>query len=278
MNEIVTVDEAIKKGHKMVNYPVFAIMFGIIGLTLYLGSQNMIPEWGFPVGFILSFGLAWLYWSVMITKWRLWAFDNVRNVHELKKRAVQEKLIWADNSVFEKTEIRKSSDIEKWSSLQTKFSQADKFYDDLTIPNETVIYYAKGKNYFEMVIGVACFFGGLYFLMSTDSYIIGTVLLLFGAYMAYSEFKEATNTEPQIILNEKGIQTISTEFYKWSDIENEEAISEGSGKYIHYYLTYDNPDGQERLMIDDFETDQRTLNKLLILYRGRHKNRHQKTY
>jgi hypothetical protein len=278
MQENITVDEAIKKGHRMVTFSSMSVMFGTLGLSFFLGLQEILPIWIIPVGFGLSFVFAWLYWSVMITKWRLWAFENVRNVHELKKRAVQEKLIWADNSIFEKTEIRKSSDIEKWSSLQTKFSQEDKFYDDLTIPNETVIYYAKGKNYFEMVIGVVCFFGGVYFLISTDSYIIGTVLLLFGAYMAYSEFKETTNIEPQIILNEKGIQTISTEFYKWSDIENEEAISEGSGKYIHYYLTYDNPDGQERLMIDDFETEQRTLNKLLILYRGRHKNRHQKTY
>jgi hypothetical protein len=42
----------------------------------------------------------------MITKWRVWAFENVRNVHELKKRAIQEKLISADSSIFEKTEIR----------------------------------------------------------------------------------------------------------------------------------------------------------------------------
>ena len=91
MNEIVTVDEAIAKGHRMVNYPVFVIMIGISGLTLYLGSQNFIPEWCIPVGFILSFGLAWLWWSIMITRWRLWAFDNVRNVHELKKIQL---LIW----------------------------------------------------------------------------------------------------------------------------------------------------------------------------------------
>lgn len=113
MNKGVTVDEAISKGHRMVNYPVFIIIIGVIGLTIYLVLQKIIPTWCFPVGFILAFGFAWLMWSIMITKWRLWAFDNVRNVHELKKRAIQEKLIWADNSILKrrKFEVLKTKKI-----------------------------------------------------------------------------------------------------------------------------------------------------------------------
>jgi hypothetical protein len=269
MNETVTVDEAISKGQRMVNYPVMIIMFGTIGLTLYLGIQKIIPTWGFPVGFVLAFGLAWLWWSFMITKWRLWAFDNVRNVHELKKRAIQEKLIWADNSIFEKTEIQNASDKEKLTTLQNKFRQEDLFQDDLTIANETVIYYSKGKNFIEMAVMLGCLGVGVYLLLKTDSYILGSILSIVGAYFGFKEYKEATNTEPQIIINDKGIKTISTDFYNWSAIENEEVISESSGKYTHYYLTYDHPNGAEHLQIDDYDTDQRSLNKLLILYRGR---------
>lgn len=273
MNETVTVDEAISKGHKMVNYPVMVIMFGTIGLTLYLGKQKLIPTWGFPVGFVLAFIFAWLWWSIIITKWRLWAFDNVRNVHELKKRAIQEKLIWADNSFFEKTEIRNATDKEKLNSLTNKFKQEDLFQDDLTVDNETVIYYSKGKNLVEMVIMLGCLGVGIYLLLKTDSYIIGAILSIVGAYFGYKEYKEATNTEPQIIINDKGIKTISTDFYSWNDIENEEVISEGSGKHTHYYLTYEFPDGTEHLQIDDYDTNLRNLNKLLILYRGRSKKK-----
>lgn len=138
MNETVTVDEAISKGHRMVNYPVMVIVFGTIGITLYLGSQKLIPVCGFLLGFILTFVFAWLWWSFMITKWRLWAFDNVRNVHELKKRAIQEKLIWSNNSFFEKTEIRTVTDKDKLNTLSNKFNQEDVFLDDLTIANETI--------------------------------------------------------------------------------------------------------------------------------------------
>lgn len=273
MNESVTVDAAISKGQRMVNYPVFIIMMGTIGLTIYLGTQKIIPTWGFPVGFVLAFGLAWLWWSIMITKWRLWAFDNVRNVRELKKRAIHEKLIWADDSVFEKTEIRSATDKEKLALLKNKFNQEDLFQDDLTIANETVIYYSKGKNFVEMAVMLGCLGVGIYLLLKTDNYILGTILSIVGAYYGFKEYKEATNTEPQIIINDEGIKTISTVFYKWNAIENEEVISEGSGKHAHYFLTYQHPEGVEHLQIDDYDTDQRILNRLLILYRGRSKKR-----
>jgi hypothetical protein len=273
MIETVTVDEAIAKGHRMVNYPVAIIMIGSLVLTFYLGIQKILPSWIYPVGFVVAFALAWLYWSVMIVKWRLWAFENVRNVHELKKRAIQEKLIWADDSFFEKTEIRSITEKEKWDALQNKFDKDDLFIDDITIPNETIIYFSKGKNYFEMIIMIGCAAVGIYLLVSIHNYIFGAILTLIGLYFGYKEFKEATNTDPQIVLNDNGIKTISTEFYKWVNIEDEEAICTGSGKNANYYLTYNYPGGSEYLQIDDFETDQISLNKLLILYRGRSKKK-----
>ena len=91
-------------------------------------------------------------------------------------------------------------------------------------------------------------------------------------YCAYTEFKEATNTEPQIIINQKGIKTISTKFYSWEQIKNEEVIIENSGKHTHFYLIYDFPNGTEKLLIDDYETKHLDLEKLLRTYRGRNNN------
>ena len=272
MNKTVTVDKAISKGHIMVNFPVMVIMFGIIGLTLYLGVQKLIPTWGFPVGFVFAFVFSWLCWSFMITKWRIWAFENVRNVHELKKRAIQEKLIWADGNIFEKTEIRTAADKEKLNSLKDKFLQDDLFEDDLTVGNETIIYYSKAGNFLEMLIMLVCLGFGIYVLLKTDSYIFGSILSIVGAYFSFKEYKQATNKEPQIIINDKGIKTISTKFYNWKNIKNAEVISENYGRDVHFYLIYDHPNGSERLQIDDYDTDQRSLNKLLILYSGRSKN------
>jgi hypothetical protein len=269
MNEIVSVDEAIAKGHRMVTYPVMVIMFGVLGLCVYLGIQEILPFWIIPVGFVFAFVLAWLSWSVMITKWRLWAFENVRNVHELKKRAIQEKLIWADNSIFEKTEIRSLVAQEKWNSLQNKFNKKDVFIDDASIPSETIIYYLKWKAYVQMFIMFGCLAAVFYLFIIKDNYIIGAIVSIVGVYFGYKEYSEALRNEPQIIINDTGISTSSTVFQKWADIENEEVIREGVGNSTRYFLTYDYPGGTEHLQIDDFDTDQKSLNKLLMLYRGR---------
>jgi hypothetical protein len=273
MDYTVTVDRAISKGHRMVNYPTVVILVMTLGICFYLGIQKILPFWIIPAGFGFAFGLAWLWWSIMITKWRLWAFENVRNVHELKKRAVQEKLIWGDNSIFEKTEIRSATDKEKWNAIQARFKQDDLFQDDLTVSNETIIYYSKKNNFFEMAMMLCCLGTGIYLLLETGNYIIGSALSIAGAYWGFKEYKEATNTKPQIILNDKGIKTITTEYYEWAQIRNEEVISKGSGKHVRYYLVYNHPQGAECLCIDDYDTDMRSLNKLLMVYRGRNRNK-----
>lgn len=151
-----SVDEAIKKGKRMVNYPVMAISLLLLAICFYFGYTETLPAWIFPAGFGFAFLSGWIWWSFMITKWRLWAFENVRNVHELKKRAIQEKLIWPDSSIFEKTEIRSAAEKEKWAILQDKFKKEDYFDEDHSLSRETVIYYSKGKNFFEMAIMFAC--------------------------------------------------------------------------------------------------------------------------
>jgi hypothetical protein len=271
MNENVTVDEAIAKGHRLINYPGFIIFFGTIGLGFYFGIQNIFPYWIIPVSFGLGFCLSWLWWSIKITKWRIWAFENVRNVHELQKRAIQEKLIWSENSLLSKTEIRSKIDNERLNLLKTKFEKEDLFEDDLSTPHETIIYYSKEGNYIEMVIMLLLMGFGIYLLIQTDNYIIGTIFSILGAYFSINEYRQATDTNPQIIINDKGIWTISTEFYEWSDIENEEVINNGLSNNNYCYLFYEHPNGMEFLQIEDFETDQRSLNKLLIVYRGRNK-------
>jgi hypothetical protein len=253
----------------MVNYPAFGIVGGMLLVTSYLLMQKLIPVWGYFLGFVIAFGLSWLWWSFMITKWRLWAFENVRNVHELKKRAIREKLIWKDGSIFEKTEIRNAESRAKWALLEEKFKREDVFQDDLTIPNETIIYYSKSRNLFAMALMLLCTGVGIYLIVGPGQYILGAILTIIGAFSSFRSFKIASNTTAQIIINNKGIETVSTGFFRWDEVMNEEVSSEGSGSDSRFYLKYDHPAGSERLLIDDFDTDQRRLNNLLILYRGR---------
>ena len=272
MTETVTTNDAIKKAEKMLSYPMLIIFFGLVGLSFYLVIMESMPAWIIPVGFLISFTISVFYWSFMITKWKLWAFENAQNVHELKKRAIQEKLIRADDHILTKIEIWNSAQREKWNSLQPRFNEKDIFKDNFAIPNETIIYYAKGKILMQMIIWVACIGVGIY-LIPTNSYLIGIGISLAGAFFGFKEYKKINNREPQIILNEKGIQTISTEFHNWTEINNDKVIREGFGKETNFYLVYNHTDGEEKIKIDDYDIDQKKLNELLNIYRERNKKR-----
>lgn len=269
MKQELTVDKAIKRGHLTVNVPVWSIMLGTPGISMYLFSLKLIPNWGIAVSFFIGFLLAWLFWSYRVTKWRLWAFENVRNVHELKKRAIQEGLIWKDNKWYNKTEIKSSFDKLKWKELEKKFEKEDEYREDHSLPKSSIIYYSKSKNAYELIIMLGCLGLGILLLVKSDSYITGTLLSIAGAYFSFKEFRQVTNSSPQIIIDDKGIKTITTDFQKWSEIKNEEVIMERTGKQREFYLIYDYPNGLVKLKIDDYNINQKELENLLRTYRIR---------
>jgi hypothetical protein len=192
-------------------------------------------------------------------------------VHELRKRAVQEILIGSDINVVETIESQQAEDKEKLSALQNKFKQDDLFEDDFTIPNETTIYYSKRKNRTGIAIMSICLIIGFCVFILSDIYIYSGITLFMGLYFGLKYFKNMQDQQPQIILNTKGIQTISTKYFNWKDIRNDQVIVEQSERQISYFLYYEHPDGVEHLQIDNYSTDQRNLSKLLVLYRERNK-------
>ena len=55
---------------------------------------------------VSGFILAWTWWSVMVPKWRLWAYRRVDDIFQLKAKAVEVGLTWPDGHFFEQTEIK----------------------------------------------------------------------------------------------------------------------------------------------------------------------------
>ena len=273
MRQEISVTKAINRGHLIVNIPVFICIIGIPALTFYLSNQNLIPNWGIGIGFFLGFIIAWLVWSFMVTKWRIWAFENVRNVHELKKRAIQEKLIWNDGNIFEKTEIRNSEDKCKLKKLEKKFEQEDQYREDYSLPLKMEIHYSKAYNYVELGVSILIIGVGIYFFTNgeTKQYILGAIMTGIGLYSTIREFRKALDTKPKIIIDSKGIQTKNVVFKNWSNIENEEVIQEGYGKSAKSYLTYFYDEEEfEKIEIDALTVTHRELENIIRTYRIRH--------
>lgn len=269
MKEEISVSKAINRGHLIVNIPVFISMFGIPSLAFYLSHKNLIPNWGIGISFIIGFIVAWLVWSFMITKWRIWAFENVRNVHELKKRAIAEKLIWNDGKIFEKTEIRSSEQKRKLKLLEKKFEKNDVFKEDYSVPKSKKIYYSKTSNLIQMFIMLACSVLGIFLILDSESYIIGGLFIITGIYFAFEHFKKSTISEPQIKISDQGIETVNVNFKNWNEIENEEVIFINNGKTSKAYLNFDFKEGFESLEITDFNITPKEMENLLRTYRIR---------
>lgn len=273
MREYVTVNKAIRRGHLIVNVPVFVTIVGCPIIAFYLSKQNIIPNWGIAIAFIICFVFAWLIWSYMITKWRIWAFESVRNVHELKKRAIQEKLIWDDGSIFEKTEIRSRNDKIKIRKLEKKFEKEDVFREDYSLPPKIEIYYSKVKSYFESGVSILIIGVGVYFLIKGDvkGLILGGIMLVIGLYSMVKEFRKLFNNIPQIIISNKGMQTKNVEFKGWSSINEEEVINEGYGKSSKSYLIYFYDKNEfEKIEIDTLNVTYRELENMIRTYRIRY--------
>lgn len=261
MNETVSVDDAIRKGHLMITLPAIAIMFGSLGITIYLAIINTIPDWAAIFGFLLSFLLPFPYWSYTITKWRLWAFDSVKNAYDLQKRAVEEKLIWPEGSFFEKTEIRNREERERLQVLQHKFDYADIFHDDVLVPDETRVSYSRKFIYFNIVGLLLLGAAGVYFIIQNKNLISGLIALSICIALAKLEYKKLRNNRLFIIINNEGIETIDAGFFRWEDIEGEE-ISYG-------HLCYTCPTGYTKIKITGSDITRNELEQRLRVYRVR---------
>lgn len=257
----------------MVNVPVLAALAGTLLLALKLAESGFIPTWGIGVSFLLAIIFAWLIWSFTVTKWRIWAFQNVKNVHELKQRAIDEKLIWRDGSIFEKTEFRTRQDAAKLAQIQELFYQEDRYEADDTLDEQTEIYYSKTNNYAELFIFLVLAGGGIYLLLqeATKSRGIGAVALAIGIYYLYKTFKKILDKQPQIIINEKGIETRKFGFKEWSDIVGENVTQEGFGKSAEMFLVYCYDDEQyAKIELEGLKINRTELSNMLRTYRMRY--------
>ena len=107
-----SVSKAIWIGLLVVNGPVLIFLVGPLLLFSVIVDRGMVSRdfnWVGLVVFIGGFVLAWLWWSLSVPKWRLWAYQRVVDIPALKRQAVDVGLTWPDNHVFGRTEIKSSA-------------------------------------------------------------------------------------------------------------------------------------------------------------------------
>ncbi len=113
----ISIKQALQRGFWTVNLPVLLIIFGQWGVVLSVMQavdrfHRFLPpsalDYLMPIlliAAVLSPLTGWIWWSVAVPKWKLWAYSRVDDVQALKMAAIGDRLIWPDGHIFGKTEL-----------------------------------------------------------------------------------------------------------------------------------------------------------------------------
>jgi hypothetical protein len=270
----VTVQQAISKGKiKLIVLPMFLII-SFFFLGIYIHTLGYLEGWIIGIGAVSGFILGWLAWSYFVVDWKIWAFENVRNVHELKRKAIQNNLIWEDGNWFNKTEIINYEQKQKLKQLEKKFLENDVYYDDISLPKETIINFSKATIAFGIVFGIAAIGFPIYNYIDGDKNYFYLIFIGLGLFFLIKSVQKITAKEPPIILNAQGIKLPKTDFMEWQNIRGEFLEARRSGKHVHNYLVFYYKNQHQEIQIDDLDTNTEKLEKLLQVYRVRFKKKY----
>jgi len=279
MNQL-TVNQAIKKGHQMVNYPVFAIMIIGFGITIYFSilKLNSLVIGTFGVS---TFVFMWLWWSIQITRWKILAFGNVRNVHELKRKAIEQQLIWNDDSWFNKTEIWSDAQKQEWQNIEKKFQNEDgieSIHDDGIVPQETIVKISGTLKWLYGVMVIGCLI--LASIEIKDDEIFSALLLsVVAIFCGLLLLPKVLDTTPQLVLSNEGIKTKEANIVSWSQVKKANVVLQGRGRGVKWFLDLEyhskNSNGKKGryIEISNFNPSPGKIEQLIKIYRQREKNR-----
>lgn len=268
-----TPDEAVRRGVWLINVPVSLMLFGIPALTVIGYGQHILSVSLALTIAVSGFFLAWLYWSIGITHWKIWAFANVRNVHELKRKSIARQIVWHDDSWFSKTEIWSSANRERWKALQPKFALKDEYPELNLLPTETLLYYSRQKlRWMLFFYAILLIIGGLG-LCWLGHYLIGAIHATVFSWSLLGYLRKYYNPAPQLIIGDKGIEFSNKEVYTWAAIRDISIESEGSGLNHQNILQFERRNDGEIIdkQVDFLTCEIEEIERLLTLYRIRGK-------
>ncbi|PJJ79251.1 hypothetical protein [Mucilaginibacter auburnensis] len=288
---LISVDQAITKGRKMLLLPrilmiigLFFFLFPIAMLFIAIkdGPSFSTNAWLIAasiviVCFFVCFYLPFRFWSKRTTRWKLWAFNNVDNVHELKIAAVQANLCPAYGTFMDKIQIQSAKEREQWRKLQDRFDFPDIFKDDSTIPSVTEVFYSKMNSAVYILFGLLFLGigGGIEYLVIKNngdftSQLIPFVIVIAAICYIVINIKRMLKKQPEMVLDNQGLTTPGTGFLNWDLIFNEKVTRTDRGKRgILYTFSFQYPGGLVNIDVSDFNVNKARLERLIRVYKGR---------
>lgn len=231
MSDKKSVAQAIQRGQVRVNVPTFLFMILLPALGWFITPLVVSEKYqviGVVLGLILGFVAAWLWWSYQVPVWRIWAFQNTepKDWPELKRQAIEGKLIWPDGNIFEKTEVRTNKQKQIIRQINEAInhveSNLDFVEDDPNIPESQTFYFKKGKILYSIFTRLIWLPVGGY-LLTKELWFFAFIAFGIALYkFNFKSFKNIKNHEPQLFINSEGIDLKFNELgiIEWSLTES----------------------------------------------------------
>jgi hypothetical protein len=110
-----TVETAVRRGHLFITVPVVLIILALGFPAWVLLKPPSNPSTVATLLLVLWMvagppGVAWLWWSYTVPRWRHWALKQGVDADALQRRAVAQNLVWPRGHFFERTEFRDKGD------------------------------------------------------------------------------------------------------------------------------------------------------------------------
>ena len=90
---------AVAFGTLVVNVPVIAIIIGVTAVAIRNGMNPLLS-------LLLGAAAGWIWWSLAVPHWRLWAYRRVASTSALQDWALTTGLVWPKGFFLERTEFK----------------------------------------------------------------------------------------------------------------------------------------------------------------------------
>jgi hypothetical protein len=117
----VSVRKAILIGYLFLGFIPFFTILGGMAFAIWLENNNILSNSQTGLVFFSSFIFGWILWSVFVTNWKIWAYSKVKDLHKLKRKSIEDRLIWPDGSWFLRTEIVTKKQKIRLQDLERRF-------------------------------------------------------------------------------------------------------------------------------------------------------------
>jgi uncharacterized membrane protein YobD (UPF0266 family) len=144
--------------------------------------------------------------------------------------------------------------------------------DNNSLPAETIIRFSRGKAAMSFIFAVLLSAFAI-INYSQKIYFFALLLIAATAYLIYTGIKIIWDRSPQLILNDKGIETKKNGFISWKDLSNEQVVihqSQYSRRGPTTVLEYDDSFGTIEFNIDKLDITAERLGEMLYAYRKRY--------